>query len=86
MLNYRLVYKAFIRQCQNSLVNHGSWSLMIYLGSPRCATSLLKKVLATLAAVVELRGIKVLIFKNLSITIITVKQPSSSGKSVMKSM
>ena len=61
-------------------------SLMIYLGSPWCATTLLKKVVATLAAVVELRGTKLHIFKNLSTTVITVEQPSSSGKSVMKSM
>ena len=59
---------------------------MIYPGSPWCATTLLKKAVATLAAVVELRGIKLHIFKNLSTTVITVEQPSSSGKSVMKSM
>ena len=86
MLNNRLVFKSFIRQCQNSLVNHGSWLLMIYLGSPWCVTTLLKKAVAILAAMVELRGTKLHIFKNLSTTVITVEQPSSSGKSVIKSM
>ena len=86
MLNNRLVFKAFIRQRQNSLVNCGSRSLMIYLGSPWCATTLLKKAFATLAAVVELRGTTLQIFENLSTTVIAVEQPSSSGKSVMKPM
>ena len=60
--------------------------LIIYLGNPWCAITLLKKVVATLVAVVELRGTKLHIFKNLSTTIITVEQPSSYGKSVIKSM
>ena len=59
---------------------------MIWLGSPWCTTVSLKKLIATLAAVVELRGTKLDIFKNLSIIAITVEQPSSSGKSVTKSM
>ena len=46
---------------------------MIYLGSPWRATTLLKKGVATLAAIVELRGTKPHIFKNLSTTIITVE-------------
>ena len=86
MLNNRLTFKAFIRQCQNSLVNIASRSLMIYLGSPWCATTLLNKEVATLAAMVKLRGTKLHIFENLSRTVITVEQPSSSGMSVMKSM
>ena len=63
-----------------------SWSLMIYLGSPWCVTTLLKKVVATLAAMVDLRGIKLQIFENLSTTVITVEKPLSSGKSMTKSM
>ena len=73
MLNYRLVFKALIRQCQNSLVNLISQSLMIYLGSPWCVTTLLKKAVATIAAMVELKEIKLHIFENLSTTIITVE-------------
>ena len=46
----------------------------------------LKKVVATLAAVVELRRAKLHIFENLSTTGIIVKYLSSSGKSMMKSM
>ena len=60
--------------------------LMIYLGSPWCATTLLNKVVAIIAAVVELRGTKLYILEILSITIITVEQLSSSGKFLMKSM
>ena len=86
MLNNRLVFKAFIRQRQNSLVNCGSRSLMIYLGSLWCTTTLLKKVVAILAAVVVLRGIKLHTFENLSTTVTTVEQPSSSGKSMTKSL
>ena len=59
---------------------------MIYLGSPWCTTTSLKKAVATLAAVMELIGMKLHIFKNLSIIVITVEHPSSSGKSVIKSM
>ena len=59
---------------------------MIYLGSSWCATTSLKKALTTLAAVVELRGTKLHIFENLSTTVITVDQPSYSGKSVTKSI
>ena len=59
---------------------------MIYLGSPWCVTTFLKKVVATLAAMVELRGTKLHIFENLSTTIITVEETSSSDKSVIKSM
>ena len=58
---------------------------MIYLGSLCCIIIALNKVVATLAAVVELRGTKLHIFKNLSITIITVEQLWSSGKLVIKS-
>ena len=43
-------------------------------------------MLATLAAVVELRGTKLHIFESLSITFISMEQPSSFGKSVIKSM
>ena len=86
MLNYRLVFRALIKQCLNSLVNHVSQLLMICLASPWYTTTSLKKAFATLAAIVELRGTKLHIFKNLSTTVITVVQPSSSGKSVTKSM
>ena len=84
MLNYRLVFRALIRQHQDSLVNRRYLLLMIYLGSPWCATTLLKKVVATIAVVVVLRGTKLHTFENLSKTIITIEQPSSSGNSVIK--
>ena len=86
VLNARLVFTAFIRQHQNSLVNRRSWSLMIYLGSPWCTKTSLKKAVAALAIMVELRGTKLHIFENLSTTVITDEQPSSSGKYLMKSM
>ena len=86
MLNSTLVFKALIRQHQNSLVNCGSQSPMIYLVSPWCTATSLKKAVAILTAVVELRGIKLHVFENLSTTVITVEQPLSSSKSMIKSM
>ena len=48
--------------------------LMIYLGSLCCIIIALNKVVATLAAVVELRGTKLHIFENLATAVITVVQ------------
>ena len=59
---------------------------MICLGTPWCATTYLKKVVATLVAVVELSGTKLHIFENLFTVVITVEQPSFSSKSMTKPM
>ena len=86
MLNDKPVFRVSMRQRQNSLVNRGSRSLMICLGSPWCATISLKKAAATSTLVVDFRGTKQHIFEKRSTTVMIVVQSSSAGKSVMKSM
>lgn len=65
-----------VRHFQNPLTHLGSLSVMNFVGSYPLHTTLLKKYLAALFAVnLDIAGINILYFENLSTTTITTSKP-----------